>query len=428
MAYSLSAIPGYDEAEANKQALTAQLNTLFEQRDAAAAEFGGIASPQAQQYQQQASALFPQVQAAIQRVQEIVLNSSNTDLASPTSTTGQNQSTPAANAREDGPTQAPTQGGVGAGTSSNAADSRGPDNTPVPNTATTQQVLNVFSTNVNGLIQTQPNQLDQYASYTYSISWYLLTTQQLNAMYEAQKANVAGWQLLMQSGGAPIAGRSPAFPVDYYMDDLEIDTLFPGGGTNMANNATKIRFKVVEPNGISLIENLFKACKAVDSTSKTKNYYAAPYCLVIQFYGYDSNGNLVAPAKGSASGTYGQQAVITKYYPFALTDISFRVANRAVEYEIKGMPIPHYYRGTDRGTVLKNITLTGQTVKQLLIGSPAGATNNTASPGERVTTPAPPGRRLAVSDLPMQQQAAIAAGTDPNAVTPDGMAFGGGGL
>ena len=48
MAYSLSAIPGYDEAEANKQALTAQLNTLFEQRDAAAAEFGGIASPQAQ--------------------------------------------------------------------------------------------------------------------------------------------------------------------------------------------------------------------------------------------------------------------------------------------------------------------------------------------------------------------------------------------
>jgi hypothetical protein len=247
-------------------------------------------------------------------------------------------------------------------------------------------------------------------------------------MYEAQKANVAGWQLLMQSGGAPIAGRSPAFPVDYYMDDLEIDTLFPGGGTNMANNATKIRFKVTEPNGISLIENLFKACKAVDSTSKTKNYYAAPYCLVIQFYGYDSNGNLVAPAKGSNSGTYGQQAVITKYYPFALTDIHFRVANRAVEYEIKGMPIPHYYRGTDRGTVLKNITLTGQTVKQLLIGSPAGATNNSASPGERVSTPAPPGRRLAVSDLPMQQQAAIAAGTDPNAVTPDGMAFGGGGL
>ena len=388
MAYSLSAIPGYDEALAQKDALKAQIDTLLEQRDAAAREFGGIASPQAQQYQQQASALFPQYQDASNRLGEIIASPSP-DLASPAVTTGQSQSTPAPNARDDGPTQAPTQGGVGAGTSSNAAQSRGPDNNPGPNTATTQQVLNVFSTNVNGLIQTQPNQLDQYASYTYSISWYLLSQQQLNAMYEAQKANVTGWQLLMQSGGAPSTGRSPAFPVDYYMDDLEIDTLFPGGGTNMANNATKIRFKVTEPNGISLIENLFNACKAVDSTSKTKNYYSAPYCLVIKFYGYDSNGNLVAPAKGSNSGAYGQAEVITKYYPFVLTDIHFRVANRAVEYEIKGMPIPHYYRGTDRGTVLKNITLTGQTVKQLLIGSPLGATNNSTA-GERVTTPTPP--------------------------------------
>jgi hypothetical protein len=97
----------------------------------------------------------------------------------------------------------------------------------------------------------------------------------------------------------------------------------------------------------------------------------------------------VAPAKGSASGTYGQAQVITKYYPFVLTDINFRVANRAVEYEIRGMAIPHYYRGTDRGTILKNITLTGQTVKQLLIGSPLGATNNSTA-GERVTTPTPP--------------------------------------
>jgi hypothetical protein len=122
-------------------------------------------------------------------------------------TTGQSQSTPANNAREDAPTQAPTSGGVGAGTSSNAYDSRGPDNNPGPNTAATQQALAVFSTsNANQLIPTQPNQLDQYASYTYSISWYLLSPAQFTAMVKAQKANVTGWQLLMQSGGAAAAG------------------------------------------------------------------------------------------------------------------------------------------------------------------------------------------------------------------------------
>jgi hypothetical protein len=35
---------------------------------------------------------------------------------------------------------------------------------------------------------------------------------------------------------------------------------------------------------------------------------------------------------------------------------------------------------------------------------------------------------ITVGDLPMKQQAAIAAGTDPNTVNDQGMAFGGGGL
>jgi hypothetical protein len=412
MAYSLSAIPGYNEALAQKDALKAQIDTLLEQRDAAAREFGGIASPQAQQYQQQASALFPQYQDASNRLGEIIASPSP-DLASPAVTTGQSQSTPANNAREDGPTQAPTQGGVGAGTSSNAAQSRGPDNNPGPNTATTQQALAVFATSTNQLIVTQPNQLDQYASYTYGISWYVLTPQQYNASVNEQRANLAGWQLLMQSGGAPIKGRSPAFPLDYYMDDLEIDSNVMGG-QNMANTATRIKFRVTEPNGITLIENLFKAVQSVyanaqqpnattggaakqPTTTKTTNYLQAQYCLVIQFYGYDKDGKLIAPAKGSYSTTSGsaagvgnQQAVITKYYPFTLDTIDFRVANRAVEYDITGVPIPQWYASsTDRGTVPHDYAMTGQTVEQLLTGSPVTTAANTTSPGERKTTPVP---------------------------------------
>ena len=109
---SLSAKPGYNEALAEKDALKAQLETLLEQRDAAAREFGGIASPQAQQYQQQATALFSQYQAASNRLGEIIASPSP-DLASPTLTTGQSQSTPAPNPRDDGPQQAHTNGGVG---------------------------------------------------------------------------------------------------------------------------------------------------------------------------------------------------------------------------------------------------------------------------------------------------------------------------
>jgi hypothetical protein len=432
MAYSLSAIPGYDALISQRTAVKAQLDTLLNQRDVAAAEFG-MASPQAQQYQQQAAALTPQYLDLNNQIGDLIANSSGIDLASPAVTTGQSQSTPAANARDDGPTQAPTQGGTGAGTSSNAFESKGSDNTPGPNTAATQQVLAVFSaSNVNQLIPTQPNQLDQYASYTYGISWYLLSPAQFTAMKKAQKANITGWQLLMQSGGAATKGRSPAFPVDYYMDDLEISSKIWGGGKNAANNAVDIKFRVTEPNGITLIQSLYNAVKSVygavpdtSGTADTPNYLTAQYCLVIQFYGYDVNGNLIAPAKGtystnssSANGGYGQTAVITKYYPFTLTDIKFTVANKAIEYSIFGKPIPMKYNSsTDRGTIPHDFVMTGQTVNQLLNGKPI-TTQNTAPDGRR-DKPTPP---------TTQQLGAMAAGTDPNAVNDQGMAFGGGGL
>ena len=344
----------------------------------------------------------------------------------------ENQVNKSLSVQDDAVQQAPTSSGVGAGTTGDSTTSRGADDNPGPNNAATQRAIAVFSTSTNNLIVTQPNQLDQYASYTYGISWYVLSPDQFKAMATAQRADVAGWQLLMQSAGAPAKGRSPAFPVDYYMDALEISSKIWGGGKNAANNAVDIKFKVVEPNGISLIQSLFNAVKSVyassPSTSKgsAPNYLTAQYCLVIQFYGYDANGTLVAPAKGSYStaGGYGQQAVITKYYPFTLTDIKFTVANRAVEYSIFGKPIPMKYNSSsDRGTIPTNFTMTGATVDQLLNGKPI-TVKNTADPGARETDPAPP----YVASLPMQQQAAIAAGTDPNAVNDQGMAFGGGGL
>jgi hypothetical protein len=341
-----------------------------------------------------------------------------------TLTTGQSQSTPANNVNDDAIQQAPTSGGTGAGTSPNAFESKGSDNTPGPNTAATQQVLAVFSaSNANQLIPTQPNQLDQYASYTYGISWYLLSPAQFTAMVTAQRANVSGWQLLMQSGGAAAKGRSPAFPVDYYMDDLEISSKIWGGGKNAANNAVDIRFRVTEPNGITLIQSLFNAVKSVygavpttSGTNDTPNYLTAQYCLVIQFYGYDANGNLVAPAKGtysanssSATGGYGQTAVITKYYPFTLTDIKFTVANKAIEYSIFGKPIPMKYNSsTDRGTIPHDFVMTGQTVSQLLNGKPI-TTRNTTDRGARQDQPAPVNQAVAASVVVEQSQAGVDA-------------------
>jgi len=416
---------GADALYAQIDQLNGQITTLEDQVSQAARSGNQQA---VNTYREQVGGLRVELKSVHAQLTELIVNepAPKGDIAAPvnTLTTGQSQSTPAPNARDDGPTQAPTSGGTGAGTSSNAFESKGSDNNPGPNTAATQQVLAVFSTgNANQLIPTQPNQLDQYASYTYSISWYLLSPAQFTAMVTAQRANVTGWQLLMQSGGAPAAGRSPAFPVDYYMDDLEISSKIWGGGKNAANNAVDIKFRVTEPNGITLIQSLYNAVKSVygavpttSGTADAPNYLTAQYCLIIQFYGYDANGNLVAPARGtynansnSASGGYGQTASITKYYPFTLTDIKFTVASKAIEYSIFGKPIPMKYNSsTDRGTIPHDFVMTGQTVSQLLNGKPI-TTRNTTDRGARQDQPAPVNQAVAASVVVEQSQAGVDA-------------------
>jgi hypothetical protein len=294
-----------------------------------------------------------------------------------------------------------TQAGVGA---------RNDDARPVTGNSTKDIINATFATGTNQLIVPRANVLDDYASYTYQLSWYLLTPQQYNNLIFSPKFNIANWSLLVQSGGAPLPatsntsqptnlpGRSPFFPLDYYIDDLELFSKFPGKGVGMPHNVLDIKFKVTEPNGITLIDNLYAAVNSLyrrpqsltdeadslvnQSLSLTPNYITAQFCLALKFYGYDSGGNLIAPATGSntprSSSFVGPsndpRVVIEKYYPFVITELKFRVQSRMVEYYVEGKPVAlNQAFGQSRGTIPFNFELSGTTAKDLLIGKPAQA-------------------------------------------------------
>ena len=316
--------------------------------------------------------------------------------------------------------------GAGSGSGINNLARQSDDNPGATNAPSgTRQVL---TQTFAGQIVTQQNQLDRYASYTYALSWYLLTPEQYS-IFQTGSKNSSLWMLLMQSGGAAatptqyfenneqtsssMGGRSQFFPYDFYMDDLEITTLVPLGGTGLCHSATDIKFKIVEPNGITLINNLYNAVTTLykqpqtTSTATTvntnattsiqnPNYPMAHYCMVIHFYGYDQQGNLVAPATGSYGPDGGRAAtdptaVIEKYYPFIITNLKYRMANKQIEYELTGKPqAQNYNLGTDRGSIPFNFNLAGTTVGQLLSGTGISTQTNTADPGARTTNPTPP--------------------------------------
>ena len=257
-------------------------------------------------------------------------------------------------------------------------------------------------------IKTQPNALTRYSSYTYNIGIYLLKPEQYNTFISSKNITVPNGQLLMASGGAPLSnnsqaptnnnaqtgsspnqpgqqigdGRSQFFPLDYYLDDIKLEGILPGKGTRAAHNITKISFKITEPNGISLLDNLYKATEEI--MGDNPNYGAQIYLMVIKFMGYDQNGNL-GPAMGvDPKDPTKTTKPIIKYVPFTFSSIKFRVSNKLTEYACDAVAVQNQKAsGQALGTIPYNVELTAETMQDIF--NAGSVIQTTFNPG---TTPA----------------------------------------
>jgi len=313
---------------------------------------------------------------------------------------------------------APSTPGAGAATDDNSNGAN--------TTSGTNSILNT-ATAPGSLITPQPNILDQFASYTYNIGWYLLTPDQARAVSEPIKIDVTQWSLLVQSGGAGLeqtgifqagtaaaslnplvetvanrlglstlstTGRNKYFTYDYYLDDLEIQIPFVKEA-----GATVLSFTVQEPYGLTLLPNLMNAVNDLykqDAASASN----AQYCLVVKFYGWDAKGNLISSPKQN-EGIPGitpsvSNAVVTRYYPFQIIKLDFKQASKGVSYHIEGSCQNFVYaKSSATGSIPFNFELTGTTVGEVLtgsgkgVGSAAKASATDGREGKSTSSPAP---------------------------------------
>ena len=348
--------------------------------------------------------------------------------------------------------------------------SRGDDNTPATPSVVVNRLDALYAAK-NNFIQERTNVLDNYPSYTYSLSWYLVDPTAYNTTIRSIKKNLNGYYLLAQSGGAsqninavqenvfdprqeiqesvfnpagtgPAAptgyNRSPYFNLDYYLDNLTIETAYSAkiesGGPMAYKN---ISFTVSEPNGLTLPLNLYRAVNEVynqrvrtsSDNSSFINYASGMYCMVIRFYGYNEQGQLVQPITNNIGST-DPSAAVEKFIFYQQTSLSYSVGSKLTEYKITGAaPSTRIGFSSDRGSIPFNAQFTGTTVKDILVGQIQQQTASQAAGDQtRNGNPIKSSPPVKVGDLSTREQAAIAAGTDPNTVNDQGMAFGGGGL
>lgn len=319
------------------------------------------------------------------------------------------------------------------GTSSGAAIKGGTatkDDAANNSTVTKQADVNAAN-NTTIKVTAQPNVLDDFYSYTYSASIYLVKPDQYTRLLTTKSKKLDGYNLLFQSGGAstnvggarpppsagaatetdfgafgeapvtpgstPDGGRSPYFPNDFYIDSITLENQILGKGSGAAHMATSIKFTVVEPQGITLLDRLYEAVannEPLGDDGKV-NYTAALFLLVIRFYGYDQDGNIQLPIKGglqSSSDTSDPKAAVEKFIPFQLTKVNWSIGSKMVSYDFEAAPVGQIQGGyTSRGTIPYDVQLSDITVGGLL-GADAKYAPETApanNPGQSTTASKP---------------------------------------
>jgi hypothetical protein len=241
--------------------------------------------------------------------------------------------------------------------------------------------------------------------------YYLLARSGGNPLSESVSMSFTGVTNENNTNAKTTASRSPYFKLDYYLDNLNIETGYGSGiDTSGPIEFMNLSFTVTEPNGLTLPKNLYAAVADLYSNlvdpNVRANYAAGMYCLAIRFYGYDEAGKLVQPIT-SGAGNQDPNAVVEKFVFFQLASLEYSMTSKAVEYKITGAaPSTAVGFSASRGSIPFNAQFTGATVKDVLVGQIQQVTATVAA-GDATRNGQP------ISPTPAQPSAAASAPQGP---------------
>jgi hypothetical protein len=138
------------------------------------------------------------------------------------------------------------------------------------------------------------NELDQFASYSYIFTLSCLTILELN--FPLSYRTVGPLIQIIRSGGTGGKKLPTIYETDgvveFFIDDVSIETVIAPNKQTRHSNAMLFNFKVIEPYSMGqFLQNLRTAALVAGHL----NYIDAPFLLSVEFIGYDDEGNIKAP-------------------------------------------------------------------------------------------------------------------------------------
>lgn len=213
--------------------------------------------------------------------------------------------------------------------------------------------------NEEGLV----NELSEYASHNYIFTLAALTPEEINDPVSTYRS-VGPQNVIARSGGGAGSKKvRTAYENDgdleYFIDDLQMESLITSTARTGSTTAVSVTFKVTEPYSMGVF---LQSVQLAAVKSRFPNYLEAPYLLMIEFVGWDDDGNSV------------QLPTLTRYIPLMFINMEFNVEGAGSVYNIEAAPYNEIALSDEIQTVKTETTITGRSVAEILNNGRDGLT------------------------------------------------------
>lgn len=223
------------------------------------------------------------------------------------------------------------------------------------------------------------NILHDYTNYTYRITLFFLTSEDYNLLAASPDTFIPKYSLISSAGGyarttgstttVPAGGQSgtvyettrhPDFRTDFYIDNLQLQTIVGLNSKTKATNAVDISFTITEPYGLSLLDRLLSACET--SKDNITNYMAQPYLLQLDILANPTDEKLINLRQTN-------NVIISKKFPIKLLELKIKPSASGTVYSCRAMPFNHIAFNTTVASVPITLNVEASTVGEFFGGS-----------------------------------------------------------
>ena len=214
-----------------------------------------------------------------------------------------------------------------------------------------------------------PNPLRNFSSHNYVVTLGILSAEEYNNPSQYRTSGGFKNYIIRSSGGDyktryqvdDEVNNSPPGHSEYFIDQFEMDAVVaPNPNTNVSLG-TSMQFTVMEPYSMG---NFIEAISGSAITAGYSNYLDAPFCIKIEFVGWDEFGNRLS-----------NTSIRPIFIPIKITKVDFTVDGKGSTYEIKAVPMSETGLGDDINEIKTPINANGDLVHTTLETGARSVTN-----------------------------------------------------